>query len=47
LIIPDDNLNDAWLAVFRYSVSDTAPGTYPTALHLVTFEFLEVPRVRW
>lgn len=55
LIIPDEAYNDAWLAVFRYTVQDLAPGTYPVgspnpepqALFQVNFEFVEVPRVRW
>lgn len=47
LIIPDENVNDAWLAVFRYASQDLGPNTYPGALHQVTFEFVEVPRVRW
>jgi hypothetical protein len=55
LIIPDDNYNDAPLAVFRYNAVDLAPGAYPVgspftepeALFQVTFEFVEIPRLRW
>lgn len=47
LIIPDENYNDAWLVVFRYTAQDFAPGDYPDALHAVTFEFVEIPRLRW
>lgn len=47
LIIPDTNYNDAWLVVFRYVAQDLAPDEYPDALHTVTFEFVEIPRVRW
>lgn len=55
LIIPDDNYNEALLTIFRYSVTDLAPGEYPEgsppnepeALFQVEFEFVEIPRLRW
>lgn len=49
LIIPDDDYNRALLAVFNYSVTDLAPGDYDDmdALFQVSFEVVEIPRVRW
>lgn len=41
LIIPDDAVNDAWLAVFQYTV------TTDGANHIVSIEIAELPRVRW
>lgn len=41
LIIPDDDVNDAWLALFSYRE------TFDTAWHYVTIEIAEIPRVRW
>lgn len=41
LLIPDDTVNDAWLAVFRFGDS-LVGGT-----HFVTLEAVEIPRVRW
>lgn len=47
LIILDDAINEAKLVVFRYKAVDLAPAPYPDALHTVSFEFVEIPRVRW
>lgn len=49
LIVPVNVVNDAWLVTFRYRwrphmMIDSNPAR---SLHKVSFEFLELPRVRW
>lgn len=41
LVIPDDAVNDAWLAQFQWTEAMTG-GT-----RIVTIEIVEIPRVRW
>jgi hypothetical protein len=53
LVIPDDAVNDAWLAVFRYTATDEGPGmapgspSEPEALFRLQLEIVEIPRIRW
>lgn len=49
LIVPTEDVDEALLVVFRYSVDPliVVPDAPLTGLHHVSFEFLELPRVRW
>lgn len=52
LIVPDDRMNDAWLAQFQYSLrpmwlADISSPMTNESLIPVTFEFVELPRTRW
>lgn len=49
LIVPIDTVNDAWLVTFRYRWSPVfmLQGSPGRELHRVSFEFLELPLVRW
>lgn len=49
LIVPIDTINDAWLVTFRYKVEliRIHPSVPAQSVHRVTFEFAELPRVRW
>lgn len=49
LIVPIDTINDAWLVVFRYSVQTVLihKTDRSRSIHRVSFEFTELPRVRW
>jgi hypothetical protein len=47
LIIPEDDVNDAWLVTFHYTAQDFANAERPNARYSVNFEFAEIPRVRW
>lgn len=41
LYIPDDNVNDAWLAQLRYTEQ------HEEGFHFVTLDIVEIPRTRW
>jgi hypothetical protein len=49
LIVPIDTVNDAWLVTFRYTwipkLIHQADGR--RSIHVVQFEFVEIPRLRW
>lgn len=48
LIVPNDSVNDAWLVTFSYRHRTNWQSTTPgQSIHKVSFEFTEVPRVRW
>lgn len=49
LIVPRDDVNDAWLVTFRYRVElvRVHPTVAAQSIHRVEFEFTELPRVRW
>jgi hypothetical protein len=55
LIVPIEDINDAWLVTFRYTwtavfyFTAALRAAFPRtrSIHRVSFEFLELPRVRW
>lgn len=55
LIVPFPDKNDAWIVTFRYTVTPTyyftsaqrAADSRARSIHRVSFEFVEIPRLRW
>lgn len=55
LIVPDLDLNDAWLVNFRYAIRTAAQVSLATrvantnmkSMHRVSLEFVEIPSLRW